>query len=39
MKCKAAVTGEIGGRCEAPNDVIWYEIAKDGSWQRQKARV
>ena len=38
MKCKAAVTGEIGGRCESPNDVIWYEIAKDGSWQRQKAR-
>ena len=39
MKCKAAVTGEIGGRCESPNDVIWYEIAKDGSRQRQKARV
>ena len=39
FKCKAAVTGEIGGRCESPNDVIWYEIAKDGSWQRQKARV
>ena len=38
MKCKAAVTGEIGGRCESPNDVIWYEIAKDGSWQRQKGR-
>ena len=39
MKCKAAVTGEIGGRCESPNDVIWYEIAQDGSWQRQKARA
>jgi hypothetical protein len=39
MKCKAAVTGEMGGRCESPNDVIWYEIAQDGSWQRQKARV
>ena len=39
MKCKAAVTGEIGGRCESPNDVIWYEIAPDGSWQRQKVRV
>ena len=39
FKCKAAVTGEIGGRCESPHDVIWYEIAKDGSWQRQKARV
>ena len=38
FKCKAAVTGEIGGRCESPNDVIWYEIAQDGSWQRQKAR-
>ena len=38
FKCKAAVTGEIGGRCEAPNDVIWYEIAQDGSWQRQKGR-
>ena len=39
FKCKAAVTGEIGGRCESPNDVIWYEIAQDGSWQRQKARA
>ena len=39
MKCKAAVTGEIGGRCESPNDVIWYEIAQDGSWQRQKVRM
>jgi hypothetical protein len=40
FKCKAAVTGEIGGRCESPNDVIWYEISKeDGTWQRQKTRV
>ena len=39
MKCKAAVTGEIGGRCESPNDVIWYEINKEGAWQRQKARA
>jgi signal recognition particle subunit SEC65 len=40
FKCVAAVTGEIGGRCEAPNDVIWYEISKeDGTWQRQKARI
>ena len=39
FKCMAWVTGELGGRCEAPNDVIWYEIAKDGTWQRQKARV
>jgi hypothetical protein len=38
FKCKAAVTGEIGGRCESPNDVIWYEIAQNGSWQRQKGR-
>ena len=39
FKCKAVVTGEIGGRCESPNDVIWYEINKEGTWQRQKARV
>ena len=40
FKCMAWVTGELGGRCEAPNDVIWYEISKeDGTWQRQKARV
>ena len=39
FKCKAAVTGEIGGRCESPNDVIWYEIAQDGSWHRQKVRA
>jgi hypothetical protein len=40
FKCMAWITGELGGRCEAPNDVIWYEISKeDGTWQRQKARV
>ena len=40
FKCMAWVTGELGGRCEAPNDVIWYEISKeDGTWQRQKGRV
>jgi hypothetical protein len=40
FKCMAWVTGELGGRCESPNDVIWYEISKeDGTWQRQKARV
>jgi hypothetical protein len=39
FKCKAVVTGEIGGRCESPDDVIWYEINKEGAWQRQKARV
>ena len=38
FKCPYAVTGELT-RCSSPNDVIWYEIAKDGSWQRQKARV
>ncbi len=36
FKCPYAVTGELT-RCPSPNDVIWYEIAKDGSWQRQKA--
>lgn len=39
FKCIAVITGEIGGRCEPPNDVIWYEIAKDGTWQRQKVRA
>ena len=40
FKCMAWVTGELGGRCEAPNDVIWYEISKeDGTWQRQKGRM
>ncbi len=38
FKCPYAVTGVLT-RCPAPNDVIFYEIAKDGSWQRQKARV
>ena len=38
FKCPYAVTGELT-RCPAPNDVIWYEINKDGSWQRQKARA
>ena len=33
MKCPYAVTGEVN-RCE--NDVIWYEIANDGTWQPQK---
>ena len=39
FKCSRAVTGEISDRCPSPNDVIWYEINKDGGWQRQKARV
>jgi len=38
FKCPYAVTGELT-RCPAPNDVIWYEINKEGAWQRQKARV
>ena len=38
FKCPYAVTGELT-RCPSPNDVIWYEINKDGTWQRQKARV
>ena len=37
FKCRNAVTGELT-RCPSPNDVIWYEISQDGSWQRQKAR-
>ena len=37
FKCPYAVTGELT-RCPAPNDVIWYEINKEGAWQRQKAR-
>lgn len=39
FKCLAWITGEMSGRCEAPNDVIWYEINKEGAWQRQKGRV
>lgn len=39
FKCMAWVTGELSGRCLAPNDVIWYEINKEtGAWQRQKGR-
>lgn len=38
FKCSYAVTGELT-RCQSPNDVIWYEIGKDGAWQRQKARA
>ena len=37
FKCMAAVNGELT-RCPSPNDVIWYEINKEGAWQRQKAR-
>lgn len=38
FKCPYAVTGELT-RCPAPNDVIWYEINKEGAWQRQKGRI
>jgi signal recognition particle subunit SEC65 len=36
--CRNAVTGELT-RCPKGEDVIWYEINKEGAWQRQKARV
>jgi len=38
FKCPYAVTGELT-RCPSPNDVIWYEINKEGAWQRQKTRA
>ena len=38
FKCAYAVTGELT-RCPSPNDVIWYEINKEGAWQRQKGRI
>jgi CBS domain-containing protein len=38
FKCRNAVTGELT-RCPKGEDVIWYEINKEGTWQRQKARV
>jgi hypothetical protein len=37
FKCLNAVTGELT-RCPKGEDVIWYEINKEGVWQRQKAR-
>ena len=37
FKCSAWVTGELT-RCPKGQDVIWYEINKDGTWQRQKVR-
>ena len=37
FKCMAAATGEID-RCPKGEDVIWYEIAPNGSWRPQKAR-
>jgi hypothetical protein len=38
FKCSNAVTGELT-RCPKGEDVIWYEINKEGAWQRQKARA
>jgi hypothetical protein len=38
FKCSAWVTGELT-RCPKGEDVIWYEINKEGAWQPQKARV
>ena len=38
FKCSGAVTGELT-RCAKGEDVIWYEINKEGAWQRQKARA
>ena len=37
FKCSAWVTGELT-RCPKGEDVIWYEINKEGAWQRQKVR-
>ena len=39
FKCSRAATGEMSDRCPSPNDVIWYEINKEGAWQRQKGRM
>jgi hypothetical protein len=38
FKCIAAATGELN-RCPKGEDVIWYEIAPDGSWRPQKKRA
>jgi hypothetical protein len=38
FKCSGAVIGALT-RCPKGEDVIWYEINKEGAWQRQKARV
>jgi len=35
-RCSAAVTRDMPGG-EQPCDPIWYEIAKDGSWQKRAA--
>jgi hypothetical protein len=38
FKCISAATGELN-RCPKGEDVIWYEIAPDGSWRPQKKRA
>jgi len=38
FKCSGAVIGALT-RCPKGEDVIWYEINKEGAWQRQKARA
>jgi hypothetical protein len=38
FKCSGAVIGALT-RCPKGEDVIWYEINKEGAWQRQKARL
>jgi hypothetical protein len=38
FKCIAAATGDMN-RCPKGEDVIWYEIASDGSWKPQKVRA
>ena len=38
FKCIAGATGEIN-RCAKGEDIIWYEIAPNGSWRPQKVRA
>lgn len=38
FKCMNAATGEIN-RCAKGEDIIWYEIAPNGSWRPQKVRA
>jgi len=38
FKCAAAATGEMN-RCNKGEDIIWYEIAPNGSWRPQKKRA
>lgn len=38
FKCAAAATGELN-RCAKGEDIIWYEIAPNGSWRPQKVRA